>query len=284
MPSASMQVLEWEPVPEPPATIYTFMGLATIPRLRGGSSLRLLPREMLLKVASFAYSSGFCAAWSNHSLQTFSSERGVLSNYSCCREGMEPTSVDLTSYLNLRGDDDGRDGSETIMRMSRPIRHGVTFVEIEVGSAWYNTELSLLGLGEQFSVLLCSDDGGDEHRVALVANDDMGDNVLHLVPEFFETWEWCETVTFGLLVDMVRGCCTFYLNEQRGPCVKLPGDLWRRHGVQIAIADFPCNVSDTPPCVLTCKSYVPKWNFRDPRINEPKTVAEHLASGVLRSE
>ena len=45
MPSASMQVLEWEPVPEPPATIYTFMGLATIPRLRGGSSLRLLPRE-----------------------------------------------------------------------------------------------------------------------------------------------------------------------------------------------------------------------------------------------
>ena len=74
MPSASMQVLEWEPVPEPPATIYTFMGLATIPRLRGGSSLRLLPREMLLKVASFAYSSGFCAAWSNHSLQKYCSE------------------------------------------------------------------------------------------------------------------------------------------------------------------------------------------------------------------
>ena len=106
MPSASMQVLEWEPVPEPAATVYTFMGLATIPRLRGGSSLRLLPREMLLKVASFAYSSGFCAAWSNHSLQKYCSERGVLQDYSCCREGMEPTSVDLTSYLNLMGDDD----------------------------------------------------------------------------------------------------------------------------------------------------------------------------------
>ena len=279
MPSASMQVLEWEPVPEPAATIYTFMGLATIPRLRGGSSLRLLPREMLLKVASFAYSSAFCAAWSYGSLLFFSSEHGVLS-YRHSREGMEATSVDLTSYLRLKGD-----GDATGLRMSRPIRHGVTFVEIEVGSAWFNTEVNLLQLGEMFSLFLCSGEGGEaHHRAALVAKDDIGDNILHLVPEFDDCWEWCETVTFGLLVDMVRGCCTFYLNEQRGPCVKLPGDLWRRHGVQIAIEDFPCNVSDTPPCVLTCSSFVPKWNFRDPRINEPKTVSEHLASGALRSE
>ena len=284
MPSASMQVLEWEPVPEPPATIYTFMGLATIPRLRGGSSLRLLPREMLLKVASFAYSSAFCAAWSDDSLQKYCSDRGVLQDYSCCREGMEPTSVDLTSYLNLRGDDDGSDGSETIMRMSRPIRRGVTFVEIEVGSAWFNTELSLLGLGEHLGLYLSSDPEGDEHRAALVAPDDDGDTVLHLVPDFHERWEWCETVIFGLLVDMVRGCCTFHLNGHRGPCVKLPGDLWRRHGITIAIEGFPYNVSQTPPCVLTCESFVPKWNFRDPRINEPKTVAELLASGALRSE
>ena len=48
MPSASMQVLEWEPVPEPAATVYTFMGLATLPRLRGGSSLRLLPLPLVL--------------------------------------------------------------------------------------------------------------------------------------------------------------------------------------------------------------------------------------------
>ena len=272
MPSASMQVLEWEPVPEPAATIYTFMGLATIPRLRGGSSLRLLPREMLLKVASFAYSSAFCAAWSDDSLQKFSSEHGFLT-YDQGQEGMEATSVDLTSYLHLSHDD------TTEMRLSRPIRHGVTFVEIEVGSAWFNTELSLLGLGEHLGLYLSSDPEGDEHRAALVAPDDDGDTVLHLVPEFHERWEWCETVTFGLLVDMVRGCCTFYLNEQRGPCVKLPGDLWRRHGVQIAIADFPCNVSDTPPCVLTCSSFVPQGAMRD--LATPKTVAEHHASGVL---
>ena len=274
-----MQVLEWEPVPEPPATIYTFMGLATIPRLRGGSSLRLLPREMLLKVASFAYSSAFCAAWSDDSLQKYCSDRGVLQDYSCCREGMEPTSVDLTSYLNLRGDDDGSDGSETIMRMSRPIRRGVTFVEIEVGSAWYNTEVSLLGVEELFGLTLTtnSTNPGSEEQASLVSKDE-----AWLVPEFDDCWEWCETVTFGLLVDMVRGCCTFYLNEQRGPCVKLPGDLWRRHGVQIAIADFPCNVSDTPPCVLTCSSFVPGTALRDPRLHEPKTIAEHHASGVLR--
>ena len=193
---------------------------------------------------------------------------------------MEPTSVDLTSYLRLKGD-----GDATGLRMSRPIRHGVTFVEIEVGSAWFNTEVNLLQLGEMFSLFLCSGEGGEaHHRAALVAKDDIGDNILHLVPEFDDCWEWCETVIFGLLVDMVRGCCTFHLNDHFGPCVKFPGDLWRRHGITIAIEGFPHNVSDTPPCVLTCKSYVPKWNFRDPRINEPKTVAEHLASGVLRSE
>ena len=249
-----MQVLEWQPVPEPAATIYTFMGLATIPRLRGGSSLRLLPREMLLKVASFAYSSGFCAAWSNHSLQKYCSERGVLQDYSCCREGMEPTSVDLTSYLNLRGDDDESDGSETIMRMSRPIRRGVTFVEIEVGSAWYNTEVSLLGVEELFGLTLTttSTHPGSEERASLVAK-----NEAWLVPEFDGCWEWCETVTFGLLVDMVRGCCTFYLNEQRGPCVKLPGDLWRRHGVQISIEKLPMQCfghSSMCPHVLELRS------------------------------
>ena len=254
MPSASMQVLEWQPVPEPAATIYTFMGLATIPRLRGGSSLRLLPREMLLKVASFAYSSAFCAAWSNHSLSKYCSDRGVLQDYSCCREGMEPTSVDLTSYLNLRGDDDGSDGSETIMRMSRPIRRGVTFVEIEVGSAWYNTEVSLLGVEELFGLTLTtnSTNPGSEEQASLVSKDE-----AWLVPEFDDCWEWCETVTFGLLVDMVRGCCTFYLNEQRGPCVKLPGDLWRRHGVQISIEKLPMQCfrhSSMCPHVLELRS------------------------------
>ena len=267
-----MQVLEWEPVPEPPATVYTFMGLATIPRLRGGSSLRLLPREMLLKVASFAYSSAFCAAWSDDSLQKFSSEHGFLT-FDQGQEGMEATSVDLTSYLNLTEDE------ETEMRMSRPIRHGVTFVEIEVGCAWYNTEVSLLGVEELFGLTLTtnSTNPGSEEQASLVSKDE-----AWLVPEFDDCWEWCETVTFGLLVDMVRGCCTFYLNEQRGPCVKLPGDLWRRHGVQIAIEDFPCNVSDTPPCVLTCSSFVPGTALRDPRLHEPKTIAEHHASGVLR--
>ena len=142
-----------------------------------------------------------------------------------------------------------------------------------------NTELSLLGLGEQLSLYLSSDPEGEEHRAALVAPDEDGDNVGHSVPEFHERWEWCETVIFGLLVDMVRGCCTFHLNGQRGPCVKLPGDLWRRHGITIAIERFPYNVSDTPPCVLTCSSFVPQGAMRDPAT--PKTVAEHHASGVL---
>ena len=110
-----------------------------------------------------------------------------------------------------------------------------------------------------------------------------------LVPEFDDCWEWCETVTFGLLVDMDRGCCTFYLNSRRGPCVRLPGIRWRRpdiwDGIRIAIEDFPFGDDGfSPTCVVTCSSFVPQGALRDPKLHQPKTVAEHLASGVLRYE
>ena len=47
--------------PRDPNAIYTFLGLATLPRLRPGNPLRLLPREMVLKIARFAH--GYRAGW-----------------------------------------------------------------------------------------------------------------------------------------------------------------------------------------------------------------------------
>ena len=48
--------------PRDPNAIYTFLGLATLPRLRPGTPLRLLPREMVLKIARFAQH-GYRAGW-----------------------------------------------------------------------------------------------------------------------------------------------------------------------------------------------------------------------------
>ena len=47
--------------PRDPNAIYTFLGLASLPRLRPGNPLRLLPREMVLKIARFVH--GYRAGW-----------------------------------------------------------------------------------------------------------------------------------------------------------------------------------------------------------------------------
>ena len=59
------------------SAIYTFLGVATLPRFRGrardgprtrgarraANPLRLLPREMVLHIARFAYRAGYRAHW-----------------------------------------------------------------------------------------------------------------------------------------------------------------------------------------------------------------------------
>ena len=92
-----------------------------------------------------------------------------------------------------------------------------------------------------------------------------------------------EPVTMSVLVDLVQGCATFGLNGLAGPCVRFPaGDTWRS-GVQVVAQGFPlispmdgdrcivlCSTPPTPPSMLAAASH-------------PRTVAEHLAAGSLRT-
>ena len=87
----------------------------------------------------------------------------------------------------------------------------------------------------------------------------------------------------SVLVDLVQGCATFGLNGLAGPCVRFPaGDTWRS-GVQVVAQGFPlispmdgdrcivlCSTPPTPPSMLAAASH-------------PRTVAEHLAAGSLRT-
>ena len=67
--------------PRDPNAIYTFLGLATLPRLRPGNPLRLLPREMVLKIARFAQH-GYRAGWEGVGRSGQLADGVDVSNYS----------------------------------------------------------------------------------------------------------------------------------------------------------------------------------------------------------
>ena len=96
--------------PRDPNAIYTFLGLASLPRLRPGNPLRLLPREICLKIARLAHG-GYCAGWA-----------GVG------RSRRLAVTVDVTDYPELA------------LKMP-PMRSGVHYVEIDLRIAWFGTRI-----------------------------------------------------------------------------------------------------------------------------------------------
>ena len=93
--------------------IYTFLGLATLPRMRTpANNLRILPREMIQRIARFAHRVGYLACWA---------VGDVLA-----------TKVDMTDVVYSHNGIDR-------LTMSRPLRRRVTYVEVTFQSAWYGT-------------------------------------------------------------------------------------------------------------------------------------------------
>ena len=84
-------------------------------------------------------------------------------------------------------------------------------------------------------------------------------------------------------VYMVRGCVTFRLNGIDGPCVRFPGDEWRRPpGVWLTIQDFP-NIHDDdsyPDVVVSCATRpVPPSLLVAAK--QPKYASEYYAAGAF---
>ena len=237
--------------------IYTFLGLATLPRLRSPSNnLRHLPREIIQRIARFAHR--------EHYFACFPLLGGAFAE-----------AVDLTARVE----------TEPVMslRMAHPLRSGVTYVEVTTTSAWYGTRLLMEGVGQKFGLEL-GDDVSEEGSVnrALIW-ESVG--VVHRVVSFGdECWTWCdEVVVFGALVDMVRGCVTFRLNGIDGPCVRFPGDEWRRPpGVWLTIQDFPNFRDDDsyPDVVVSCATRpVPPSLLVAAK--QPKYASEYYAAGAF---
>ena len=265
-------VVRYEPKGLSKPAIYTFLGLATLPHFRGradgprtrgarraSNPLRLLPREMVLHIARFAYRAGYRAHWVEY-------------------DNDEETAVAI----------DVTDNRPLTAGLSRMVSSKTYYVEVRFTYAWWSTGLEIYGTGQRFQCTL-NNHGGSAQTGHIAC---FGQGSLVLAPRSLfipslgvDSWSYCEEpVTMSVLVDMVRGCATFGLNGLAGPCVRFPGDEWRRDGVQVRARGFPhahvleggrcivsCTTPPTPPSMLAAASH-------------PMTVAEHLAAGSLREE
>ncbi|CAH0374404.1 unnamed protein product, partial [Pelagomonas calceolata] len=270
-------VARYEPRGLSKPAIYTFLGLASLPRFRGRSvdgpraanPLRLLPREMVLHVARFAYRAGYHAHWVQ-----FGSDEEIA------------VALDVTDTSH-------------VTRLSCMVSSKTYYVEVRFSYAWWGMGLDILalaGLAQQpegqrkFRFMLEHNDGvgGHDNGHIAVLERNVDDDMLEMPSLGVDSWSYCQDpVTMSVLVDMVRGCVTFGLNGLAGPCVRFPADDTWRSGVQLVARNFPllapmdggrsqgrcivsCATPPTPPSMLAAASH-------------PRTVAEHLAAGSLRT-
>ncbi len=266
-----MTTVRSEPKGVSKPAVYTFLGLATLPRVRGcardgprtrgapraANPLRLLPRELVLHIARFAYRAGYHAHW-----------------------------VEFSTVDEVAVEVDVSDKVYT--RLAHMVSSKTYYVEVRFTCAWWGTGLEILGVGSQrFRCVLNNNGDGDATaytgHIACFSSHDSGP--LSMPSLGVDSWSYCkDPVTMSVLVDLVQGCATFGLNGLAGPCVRFPaGDTWRS-GVQVVARGFPpgsvldggrclvsCATPPTPPAILAAASH-------------PMTVAEHLAAGSLSTE
>lgn len=291
--------------PQDTSAIYTFLGLATLPRLsKGNPRLHELPRELVTHIARFAHRPEYRYCW--------------LGTGNTGQKNSEARSVDVTDFHD-------------VVLCMPPMRNGVHYVELDFRSAWEGTKICFEGTGQFFWIELTArkrkpteprtEDSIFEEEVTTISfkSYDYSTRDLEVPALGVDCWVWCnlsreDPVRLALLVDMVRGCVTFRLNGTNGPCVRFPtlgdataghpgrdaqgkalpwtrGDHWRR-GVQIVVRNFPdrqrlINEADcwTPRCVVECSRPRRADTARELSIREasanPMTVEEHIRAGSL---
>ena len=267
-------VVRYEPKGVSKPAIYTFLGLATLPRVRGrgvdgprtsmarraANPLRLLPREIVLHIARFAYRAGYHAHWIE-----FSTVDEVA------------VEVDVSDKFHTK--------------LAHMVSSKTYYVEVRFSYAWWGTGLDILALAglaqpegqRKFRFMLEHNDGVGGHdngHIAVLERNVVGD-MLDMPSLGVDSWSYCQDpVTMSVLVDMVRGCVTFGLNGLAGPCVRFPSEGWR-NGVQVVARGFPQSPMNGGRCIVSCAT-PPTPPSMLAAGSHPMTVAEHLAAGSLR--
>ena len=187
-------VARYEPRGLSKPAIYTFLGLASLPRFRGRSvdgpraanPLRLLPREMVLHIARFAYRAGYHAHWVQF-----------------CNDEEIAVALDVTDTSH-------------VTRLSCMVSSKTYYVEVRFSYAWWGTGLDILALAglaqpegqRKFRFMLEHNDGVGGHdngHIAVLERNVVGD-MLDMPSLGVDSWSYCQDpVTMSVLVDMVRG-------------------------------------------------------------------------------
>ena len=266
-----MTTVRSEPKGVSKPAVYTFLGLATLPRVRGcardgprtrgapraANPLRLLPRELVLHIARFAYRAGYHAHW-----------------------------VEFSTVDEVAVEVDVSDKVYT--RLAHMVSSKTYYVEVRFTYAWWSTGLEIYGLGQRFCCMLNNIGGSAEtgHIACFVPGSLVSTPRSLAIPSLgVDSWSYVTApVTMSVLVDMVRGCATFGLNGLAGPCVRFPaGGTWR-DGVQVVARGFPQSPMGVNGvrCIVSCAT-PPTPSTMLAAASHPMTAAEHLAAASLRT-
>ena len=239
-------------------------------RLRRSFALHRLPIDTIQHIARFAFEPRYVADFKRDPRKSWCVDLQQIEALGCLVSDLALTCVSFH-------------GCQALDRLSlaRPIVNSRAFVEFTLSKAWYGTSIVCqYAKNKMMTMSLFCDEEEDgtlisEHAVSIAV-----DNRRFKVPCFDGDWEWVlDDVTIGLLVDTIRGCVTFRLNDCDDQLtLKLPGSDWRQTGITLHACGFPDQASlegapmevavSSPPSSLVCASV-------------PKSVDEHMDDGSL---
>lgn len=199
--------------------VRTFL-LCTVPRLCQ-SGVRKLSKEIIQGIARWAYMPRYSPAFFRHSPQYNS----LLAEGFTLSWNRDSLNIAMSNMVPLM--------------LPPKIRHGLQYVEFEIQSPWYGTQVHIHKAIMEFAAADCFGIPGPREDIALV-------NDYH-VAAWDGAWEWDEKATVGILVDMYRGYVALRLNDVNGPCVAL-GQNWFG-GVQIGVSDLSDEQKENVVCI-----------------------------------
>jgi len=180
---------------------------------------------------------------------------------------------------------------ESSLQLLRPIRSGLTYVEIGCSAVLFATEFYLkfscggfivLGFGSE------EDDDGDDALILVLrdsASATISEDGAYKIEAFgSDNWNWCDQFrgvpnAIGFLVDMRRGCVTFRFNGMDGPCVAFPTSVAWRGGVSVHVKELPAIDKRSNPTGINCATPPIPQSLAATTI--PRTISELVESGDL---
>lgn len=245
------------------------------PRLR--SSIACLPQDVIQHIARLLHEPRYIAEFVLEPDKPYAFEFGTtlprLTQLDCKISELAVTCLEFG----------GSQGAAlNRVELAHPILRSRAYVELNMSSVWYGTTVSCRFRSNKpggLHLRLQDPTGdGEEEYVQLVI-----DGQSHDIPHLEGSWTWNEEpLVVGILVDLLRGCVTFRLNEAEGMCVRLSESQskWESTPMIIQCRDFP-SYDGMTGTIQTAVSSPPCPPSLLHTAANPKSVSELINSGSL---